>query len=683
MERFLNINKKNFIFNLILLIKIFAVIFLVPSIQEQWFINFISDSINNPSLDPWSNYLANNGDPLGFPYGPIMIIIFLPLSLIFKILGTPFNIEDYSLGIGFRITILLFDLIGFLVLSKLLVNKKKEIIFFYWFSPLIFYVSFIFGQLDIIPTTILLAAYLFLNKNNFKLSGLFFGLAISTKLSVALIIPFPIIYLLQNKRLISGFKPFIKSLSFILALFVVTPIFSSGYREMVLGTPQKASLLWLNLPLGIDTKIFILPITFLIIIYSMWRIKRSNFTLLLSVTGLAFLFSTLMMPPSPGWYLWALPFLIIYQIRTDLNGKLLITLFTILPILIIFPNNLFSSLTFIQKKFEYNTTYISTLNQNLIYTFFISLGLIIALRLYRETTQNNDYFKLSRKAVAIGISGGPSSGKNKISNAIREILGNKSSAIIEEKDYMKWNQNSEVFYKRNFLNIQSNDLLRLNSDLNLILNKNILSRKSLTNTFNRINYKLFDKDFIIVNGYHLFLPNSLNNLFDIKIFLDPEYKLNKNWYLDKEKDSNINKFKKGYESINKFKSLYSQQKNSSDLIFEFSYINEEILNYKSVKNLPLKMDVYLKDGMYAENLSKALISICGVKLSTDISNTNCSAKLSIEGDIWSEDIKLAASRLVPNLEEIIDSKAKWHSDTLGLMQLIVIMQISYFFKYKQ
>ena len=58
--------------------------------------------------------------------------------------------------------------------------------------------------------------------------------------------------------------------------------------------------------------------------------------------------------------------------------------------------------------------------------------------------------------------------------------------------------------QRNFLNIQSNDLLRLNSDLNLILNKNILSRKSLTNTFNRINYKLFDKDFIIVNGYHLF-----------------------------------------------------------------------------------------------------------------------------------------------------------------------------------
>ena len=37
------------------------------------------------------------------------------------------------------------------------------------------------------------------------------------------------------------------------------------------------------------------------------------------------------------------------------------------------------------------------------------------------------------------------------------------------------------------------------------------------------------------------------------------------------------------------------------------------------------MNVYLKDGIYAENLSKALISICGVKLNMDISNTDFSA----------------------------------------------------------
>ena len=94
------------------------------------------------------------------------------------------------------------------------------------------------------------------------------------------------------------------------------------------------------------------------------------------------------------------------------------------------------------------------------------------------------------------------------------------------------------------------------------------------------------------------------------------------------------------------------------------------------------MDVYLKDGIYAENLSKALISICGVKLNLNISNSNFSANISIEGDVWAEDIKLVASKLIPNLSEIIDSEPKWKSNSIGLMQLIILMQIAYVFNYK-
>ena len=194
--------------------------------------------------------------------------------------------------------------------------------------------------------------------------------------------------------------------------------------------------------------------------------------------------------------------------------------------------------------------------------------------------------------------------------------------------------------------------------------------------------KSFSKDFIIVNGYHIFLPDALNKYFNIKIFLDPETELNKNWIKNKiVSKTNLTKIEK-YNDLKKYQDLYSEQKNNSDLIFSFSYINKDILSYKEIKNLPLKMDVFLKDGIYAENLSKALISICGVKLNSNISNTDFSAKLSIEGDIWAEDIKLAASRLVPNLEEIIDYNAKWQSNIIGIMQLIILMQIAYVFKYK-
>tara|TARA_Y100000739_G_C20380522_1_gene361015 strand:- start:80 stop:676 length:597 start_codon:yes stop_codon:yes gene_type:complete len=194
--------------------------------------------------------------------------------------------------------------------------------------------------------------------------------------------------------------------------------------------------------------------------------------------------------------------------------------------------------------------------------------------------------------------------------------------------------------------------------------------------------KSFSKDFIVVNGYHIFLPDALNKFFNIKIYLDPEPELNKNWLKNKIiTQPNPSKIE-NYKNLKKYQDLYSEQKNSSDLIFAFSYINKDILSYKKIQNLPLKMDIFLKDGIYAENLSKALISICGVKLNSNISNTNFSAKLSIEGDIWAEDIKLAASRLVPDLEEIIDYNAKWQSNIIGLMQLIILMQIAYVFKYK-
>ena len=101
--------KKNYVFTFFLLIKIFFKVLVVPSIQDVWFVDFIKNSINNPSVDPWSNYLSNFDDSLGFPYGLIMFLIFITLSSIFWTLGLPFRLKDYFLGIGFRSNLLIFD----------------------------------------------------------------------------------------------------------------------------------------------------------------------------------------------------------------------------------------------------------------------------------------------------------------------------------------------------------------------------------------------------------------------------------------------------------------------------------------------------------------------------------------------------------------------------------------------
>ena len=85
------------------LIKITAIIFLAPVIQDKWFIKFISFTIENFSFDPWTNFYNTGQDPLSYPYGPIMLILQLPLSFIGSIidnLNFASQAQNYFLSIG-------------------------------------------------------------------------------------------------------------------------------------------------------------------------------------------------------------------------------------------------------------------------------------------------------------------------------------------------------------------------------------------------------------------------------------------------------------------------------------------------------------------------------------------------------------------------------------------------------
>ena len=104
--------------------------------------------------------------------------------------------------------------------------------------------------------------------------------------------------------------------------------------------------------------------------------------------------------------------------------------------------------------------------------------------------------------------------------------------------------------------------MKLNADLDLILNKNVLNRKTINNSITKFQtMKSFSKDFIVVNGYHIFLPDALNKFFNIKIFLDPEPELNKNWLKNKiNSQTNLSKIE-SYKELKKYQDLYSEQKN--------------------------------------------------------------------------------------------------------------------------
>ena len=664
-------------FNFGLIIKIILIIFFLPEIQKDLFNDFISFFLNAPSIDAWTNYLKNSGELLSFPYGPVMLTVFLPLTFLLKSIGFIFGNETYFISLGFKLTLLIFDFCALILFEKLFPKKLKHIIYFYWLSPLIFYVTYIHGQVDLIPTVLLLGAYIKISQNQFKLSGYFLGLALASKLSISLIFPIPIIYLLQNKRLTKGVLPFCKAFLLTTLFLVILPLFSYGYQRMVFGTPTLNSIFWLKFNFGNQFEVFLLPITLLLIFYFVWRIKRSNFTLLTSVTGLAFLMASLMMPPNPGWYLWSLPFLIIYQLSTDFNGKLLVSIFSLCAIFFM-SINFSGSTSYLPIKTEISfKNLLGNFDQSFLFTILIGIGITLCIRLYRETIKNNDYFLLSRYPISIGICGGPKTGKEFLTKALVDIFGEHSTKTISQKKYLKWPINSPMWKTVSQYDSRSQDLLKLSRDLDLLLSNNSINNQKNNHPKQRIDFR--NDAFIIINGCHLYQSKSFSENLSIKIYLEPSPAINYYWY--KENYSANNVIKDNLESsIQYYDSSSNNQKNNSDIVFKLSHINEDFSSFDEVKNRPLKLDVYLSDGIYAEKLIKALISICGVKANLDIDENNFEAHISVEGDVWPEDIKLASSKIVPNLEELIDINPKWSSDSIGIMQLIVLMQVSHYFK---
>ncbi|SVD87800.1 uncharacterized protein METZ01_LOCUS440654, partial [marine metagenome] len=64
------------------MIKIIFIVTIYPVIQSEWFLPFIASFIENPSFFPWDTFIDSGKDLLAFPYGPSMILFYLPTTFL-------------------------------------------------------------------------------------------------------------------------------------------------------------------------------------------------------------------------------------------------------------------------------------------------------------------------------------------------------------------------------------------------------------------------------------------------------------------------------------------------------------------------------------------------------------------------------------------------------------------------
>jgi uridine kinase len=667
------------LFFLGLIIRFALIVIMDPLAVSDWYVPFLDASISSLALDPWSGWIDGGGTLVAFPYGYAMWLLFLPITLIVKFIGVP-------LQYGYEMTLLAADFCLLITLHHLLPGRQRLILAVYWLSPIVIFASYALGLNDLVPALLLILSIFFIRRIELKLAGALCAAAISAKLSMVVALPFFLIYLYNNKALRQRITQFLFGF-LVSALILGLPfLFSHAGLQMLFGNPEMGKIYRVTLNLGSNISVYIVPFGYMIMLYLAWRVRRLNFDLFQAITGMTFLLIVLMIPASPGWFVWSIPFLVLYQAMSGRIAILLIGAFSalyVLSTLLVMPLQFANSRDFDLSNALHMTEQLGSNAVSLLHTFMLTIGIILAIRIWREAISRNDFFRLSRKPFVIGIAGDSGAGKDTFSDSITALFGGHSVVKLSGDDYHLWDRQKPMWQVMTHLNPMANDLEGFCRDLVSLTDGKSIQPKHYDHTTGKMSkpFRINSNDFIIASGLHaLYLP-ILRDCYNLKIYLDIDEGLRRHFKLKRDVHQRGHTVERVLSSFEKrepdSERFIRPQSAYGDLTLALHPIHPRMLESLDDKHtLRLKLIVKTRHGFNELSLNRVLVGVCGLHVDIVVSNEGGEVQMTIEGDASAADVAIAAQMLCPQVIEFLDIPPNWQDGMAGLMQLITLSHIN-------
>jgi len=661
------------------ILRFLVVVSFLPIAVSDWYVPFLDESMVNISMDPWGDWISVDGSVDAFPYGYIMWLAFVPLVAIGGLLGLPTELT-------YMATITLADVCLFVTLLKLLPSQVKFVLKVYWLSPIIIFTSYALGLNDLIPAALLLLAILFLRRNQIFISTALLVLSVSAKLSMLVALPFVVIYIYNNKAHRRHMKSFVLS-AVIFGLALTLPFIASDSAMMMLfGNPEMAKAFYLSLSLGNNIEAYILPMLYGSLLYLGWRVRPLNFELFTILIGVSFLMIVLLTPGSPGWLVWAIPFLVIYQAKGDKIASILVACFSfsylvhiVLLTPLVFDENAIFSFTQI-PIYESSAT---TLMMKFLQTGILFTGILISVRMWRDEITRSDFFRFNKKPITVGISGDSGAGKDTLMDAIENLIGSHSVVKLSGDDYHRWDRNRPMWQVMTHTNPMANDLQSFSNDLFKLISGKSINQRHYDHTTGKMTkpFVVKSNQFVLASGLHtLYLP-MVRNICDLKIFLDIDENLRRFFKIRRdvhERGHTLDKVLKSLaDRLPDSQKFIQPQSKHADVKMSLCALNDEMLkdtkNYSTPK---LKLSVTIRNSYDELALHRILVGFCGLHVDLVGDSNSSEVIFTIEGESSAEDMAQAAYLLSPRTLGYLDEQPVWHPGILGVMQLIIFSQIN-------
>lgn len=541
---------KNPLFIAVLVLKIACLFAFATKFPREYFIPFLDSAVKNIGSNPWS---INHTEL--FPYGGVLFaILFVPKIIFYWIFGDlATGVHSLSL-FALKMPLLFFDIVLFKTLESLSENRPKSLLYLVWMNPVIFFITYIHGQLDIVSMTFVCLSLLALNKKKTLQSAIFMGLATASKFHVVLAAPVILFFLWNNNFRKQALSQIISwsGISLGIAVLGFLPHFlASQVGQASTSAPEVQRLFALHFDLGSDLHLYPGIMLIMLVFGRLLISTRMTDIGLFFGVGSVFIVTVLASSPATGWYLWPMPFIaLFFSLYLNVN-RLLFWLFCFLFVLV------YGGREFFNLESAIGNPWWSLLYSGLHTVLLANLIAIWQISLKKETP----IVKRTRP-LSIGIAGDSGSGKNTTANVLVKIFGESQTSMIEGDNYHRWERGDKNWETFTHLNPLANHLFSMSQHVKKILQGRAVVQPVYDHQTGRfgapIEYRPTKN--IIVQGLHSFFMRDVRDAFDLMIFMTPHPLVRTAWKVRRDC------LERGYDKKKVLDQLKKREKDSENFI---------------------------------------------------------------------------------------------------------------------
>lgn len=694
----------NKIFISVLLLKLISGTLFASHYLTSYFVPFVKYFVASGFQNPW-DYFYSIGELKAFPYPPLMLLVFsIPYAII-----SPFTTLNWQ-SIGFidlflmRIPILIADVSIYLILAQWFKNHYKKVLWLYWCSPIVFYISYYHGQLDAVPTAIFLFSLYFLFSKRYILSSIVLSIALATKGHLFIAVPLYMIYCWRQRL------PQRVALLFAIVVggyfaFVSPVIFTEGYKNLVIKASEQGNIFVLRFPFDferIGLNMLLAPAVLFVLFMRFTAFEKLNRDVAILYFAMIFVVLVILVPPMPGWYYWAYPFLVYFYIRNPNVSKFPLAIFSFLYLFYFLTyekTDIFESWGLLNRSIAELPSPVElfkTLNlgkrvaSDFIFTLLQSSVVVIAYWIYREGIISNELYKPKKKPVMIGMGGDSGSGKDTTFNCFKNILGGENCIAVSGDDYHKWPRGHQEWKVYTHLHAYGNKLHeQLKHAIALKDGKSVVkvSYDHDKGTFTHPEQVDAGK-IIFFTGLHPLYIEQMRRVYDIKIYIEPDESLRRYWKVCRDMKERRYTAKQVIEQIENrltdSDKFIKPQKQFADMIIKFSSVDEidfEHIEIEIEKNLQLKLKLSVNNSIFIEDIIDVLREVPTLKINFRHEEDLKYQTLEVKGSITEREVSDIANKVIPNLYELTALKPLWMNDYFGILQLVFLQYLSEVLRY--